>query len=272
MTLPLFSLPENRYFQHFIIGVILFNAAILGLLTQPNLSPDAITLLNTLDDACLVVFIFEITLKLIANRLRFFGDGWNVFDFIVVGIALVPGTGSLSVLRAFRVFRLMRLVNSIPSMRRVMAGMFAALPGTASVAGVLLVMLYVSAIMAVNFFGQVDPDNFGDLGVTFFTLFQFLTMEGWPDVARPIVEKMPYSWMFFIPFILLTTFTTLNLLFGIIVESMEQAKQEEVRDAMAEQGMESSNESEEMRLVLIEQEIRQIREKISALTNRMDGI
>ncbi|MBF0213193.1 MAG: ion transporter [Magnetococcales bacterium] len=268
----LISLPDNRLFQRFIIGVILFNALILGLMTVQDLPPNLVTLLTDLDDACLVIFCFEITVKLMGQHLRFFRDGWNVFDFLVVGVALVPGSGSLSVLRALRVFRLMRLVNSIPSMRRVMIGMFAAIPGTASVAGVLLVMLYVSAIMAINFFGETDPENFGDLGVTFFTLFQFLTMEGWPDVARPVMEKMPYSWMFFIPFILLTTFTTLNLLFGIIVDSMEQAKEEEVRDAMAEQGMEASNESEEMRLVLIEQEIRTIREKISALTSRMDGV
>ncbi|MEO5349084.1 MAG: ion transporter [Magnetococcus sp. YQC-3] len=268
----LLDLPNTRTFQRFIIGVILLNAIILGLLTKQGLQPETINLLETLDHACLIVFCIELALKLLGQHLRFFRDGWNVFDFIVVGVALAPGSGPLSVLRALRVFRLMRLINIIPSMRQVMSGMFIAIPGTASVAGVLLVMFYVSAIMAVNFFGKVDPANFGNLGVTFFTLFQFLTMEGWPDVARPVMEKMPHAWMFFIPFILLTTFTTLNLLFGIIVESMEQAKEEEVRDAMATQGLEASEESEEMRLALIEQEVRVIRERIAALTARMDGV
>ncbi|NGZ07613.1 MAG: ion transporter [Magnetococcales bacterium] len=271
MTPALNALPDQPLFQRFVVAVILLNAGILGVMTDPDLTPRTIRLLSFVDDGCLVVFTFEIVLKLMGQRLRFFRDGWNVFDFIVVSVALIPGTGTMSVLRAFRVFRLMRLVKSIPSMRRVMVGMFAALPGTGSVAGVLLVILYVSAIMAVNFFGEVDPENFGDLGVTFLTLFQFLTMEGWPDVARPVMQELPYAWMFFIPFILLTTFTTLNLLFGIIVESMEQAKEEEVRDAMALQGVDSSQESEEVRLVMVEREIRQIREKITALTVRMDG-
>ncbi|HLA36613.1 MAG TPA: ion transporter [Rhodocyclaceae bacterium] len=264
------SLPENRYFQYTIIGVILLNAVILGLLTVDGLNPTTVSLLTTLDEICLGVFCVELGLKLIGQRLRFFRDGWNVFDFVVVAVALAPATGPLSVLRALRVFRLMRLVDSVPSMRRVMNGMFAAIPGTASVAGVLAVMFYVAGIMATNFFGKVDPDNFGHLGVSFFTLFQFLTMEGWPDVARPIIEKMPYAWMFFIPFILVTTLTTLNLLFGIIVDAMENAKEEEAREDLAEQGIEAPEESNELRLAVIEQEVRKIREKIASIAAQVE--
>lgn len=265
------SLTENRYFQRTIIGVILLNAVVLGLLTMENLDPGVVSLLEFLDDACLVIFCIELALKLIAHHLGFFRQGWNIFDFLVVGVALVPATGPLSVLRALRIFRLMRLVTAIPSMRRVIHGMFAAIPGTASVAGVLFVMFYVAAIMATNFFGAVDPENFGSLGVSFFTLFQFLTMEGWPDVARPVMEKMPYAWLFFIPFILLTSLTTLNLMFGIIVDTMDQAKEEEVRDALARQGVEMSAESDEMRLAIITQEVQTIREKIADLTARVNG-
>ncbi len=130
-------------------------------------------------------------------------------------------------------------------------------------------MFYAGAIIATNLFGEVDPENFGHLGVTFFTLFQFLTMEGWPDVARPLMEKMPHAWLFVIPFILLTTLTTLNLLFGIIVGAMEQAKEEETRDTLAEQGIVAPEESSEMRLAVIEQEVHHIRAKIAALTARI---
>lgn len=263
------SLPDRAFFQRMIIGVILINALILGMLTDTSLSEETVSLLETLDMICLVVFCFELILKLLGQRLGFFRDAWNVFDFLVVGVALVPGSGPLAVLRALRVFRLMRLIKVVPSMRRVVNGMFAAIPGVASVIGVLLVFLYVAAIMAVNFFSEVDSENFGGLATTFFTLFQFLTMEGWPDVARPVIEQMPHSWIFFIPFILLTTFTTLNLLFGIIVESMERAKEEEVRDAMALQGISAEDETDEMRLLMIEQEMESIRRRIKALTVNM---
>lgn len=256
---------DNRFFQHFIIGAILVNAMALGFMTDESLSPAAHARLELLDEICLAIFCLEIAMKLLVHRLRFFSDGWNNFDFIVVAIALAPASGPLSVLRAMRVFRLMRLVTIVPSMRRVIAGMFAALPGVGSVAGVLLVMFYVAAIMGTNFFAEVDPDHFGTLGATFFTLFQFLTLEGWPDVARPVMEKMPYAWLYFIPFIVLTTFTTLNLLFGIIVNAMDEAKEEQAREAMAEQGISSPDESKALRLAVIEQDVKAIRASVAAL-------
>lgn len=250
---------ESKKFQWFIIGVILVNAVILGLLTVSDLSPETLSLLQTLDHICLVIFCFEIAMKLLVMRLSFFKDGWSVFDLIVVGIALLPATGELSVLRALRVLRLMRLASAIPSMRRVVSGMFAAVPGGASVAGVLLVMYYVAAIMGTNFFGKTVPQHFGDLGTTFFTLFKMMTLEGWPDIASDVLELHPRAWIFFVVFIVFTTFTTLNLLFGIIVDAMEQAKEEDARTKMAEQGVVMSEESSEIRLARIEDDVKHIR-------------
>jgi len=250
---------ENRKFQWFIIGVILVNAVILGMLTISDLSPETLHLLLILDHICLVIFCIEIAMKLVVMRLSFFKDGWSVFDLIVVGIALLPATGELSVLRALRVLRLMRLASAIPSMRRVVSGMFAAVPGGASVAGVLLVMYYVAAIMGTNFFGKTVPQHFGDLGTTFFTLFKMMTLEGWPDIASDVLEQHPRAWIFFVVFIVFTTFTTLNLLFGIIVDAMEQAKEEDARTKMAEQGVVVSEESSEIRLARIEDDVKHIR-------------
>ncbi len=250
---------ESKKFQWFIIGVILVNAAILGLMTIDGLSPETEQLLRTLDHLCLVIFCIEIAMKLAVMRLAFFKDGWSVFDLIVVGIALLPATGELSVLRALRVLRLMRLASAIPSMRSVVSGMFAAVPGGASVAGVLLVMYYVAAIMGTNFFGKTVPQHFGDLGTTFFTLFKMMTLEGWPDIASDVLEQHPRAWIFFVVFIVFTTFTTLNLLFGIIVDLMEQAKEEDARTKMAEQGMVVSEKSSEIRLARIEDDVKHIR-------------
>ncbi|MBF0213192.1 MAG: ion transporter [Magnetococcales bacterium] len=263
----------TRSFQNTIIAVILINAAILGLMTSHTLAPSTIETLEWLDHLCLVVFCVELLMKLLVYRTGFFSDGWNIFDFVVVGIALVPSTGALSVLRAMRVLRLMRLVSSMPSMRRVISGMFRSMPGVTSVAGVLLVIFYVSAIMAIGFFRELDPEKFGDLGSTFFTLFQLMTTEGWPTIARDIMKTMPYAWVFFVPFIILTTFTTLNLVVGIIVNGMEEAKEESAREEMVAQGYHISEESNEVRIAMIRNDVKNISEDLekleSALTRLM---
>jgi voltage-gated sodium channel len=264
------SLLAHKTFQKFIIGVILLNAAILGLLTMPGLDSATAHALHWLDQACLVVFCIEIALKLTVQRARFFRDGWNVFDFVVVAIALAPATGPLSVLRALRTFRLMRLVTSFPSMRQVIAGMFGSIPGVASVAGILFVIFYVFAIMAIGFFGHTDPENFGSLGTTFFTLFQLMTTEGWPTMARTLMETSPLSWIFFVTFILLTTFTTLNLVFGIVVNSMEEAKEEAARESMEAQGVSPSHQSAEVRLAIIENTVKSTAADLEALQNAIE--
>ena len=220
------KLINSSAFQRFDIAVILINAAILGAMTTAG-SPETLRLLYTLDMICLAVFVVEIALKFAVMRFSMFRDTWNVFDVIVIAIALLPASGPLSVLRALRVLRLMRLVTVVPSMRRVVNGMFAAVPGGASVAAVLLVMYYVGAIIAVMLFRDISPEHFGTLGTTFFTLFKMMTLEGWPDIADDVIEKSPNAWIFFVVFIILTTFTTLNLLFGIIVDAMNKTREEE---------------------------------------------
>ncbi|MFN3971292.1 MAG: ion transporter [Gemmobacter sp.] len=259
-------LVKDRRFQWFIIGIILVNAAVLGLMTL-GFPPGVQRSLELIDGLCLVIFCIEIALKLAAFGPRFFRDGWNLFDLVVVGIALLPDSGGLSVLRALRVLRLLRLATAVPSMRRVINGMFAALPGGASVAGVLFIMYYVAAIIGVTLFSKTVPQHFGDIGTTFFTLFKMMTLEGWPDIATVVIEQHPRAWIFFVVFIIFTTFTTLNLLFGIIVDAMEKAKEDEVREVMAEQGVEVTETSPQMRIAVIEDEVRHMR----AVLDRMEA-
>jgi voltage-gated sodium channel len=249
---------NDSRFQWFIIILILVNAAILGMMTL-ELPPATLAVLDFLDNICLAIFCVEIAMKLVVMREKFFYEGWNVFDIVVVVIALLPASGALSVLRALRVLRLLRLATAVPSMRRVINGMFAALPGGASVAGVLFIMYYVAAIIGVTLFKETVPQHFGDIGTTFFTLFKMMTLEGWPDIASVVMEQHPRAWVFFVVFIIFTTFTTLNLLFGIIVDAMEKAKEEEVREEMAEQGVVVEEVSDGIRLAKIEEDIRVIK-------------
>ena len=142
----------------------------------------------------------------------FWRDAWSVFDFAVVAIALLPATGPLAVLRALRVLRVLRLLTMVPSMRRVVGALLAAIPGLGSIALVLLIIYYVFAVIATKLFAATHPEWFGDLGRSLYTLFQIMTLESWSmGIARPVMENFPYAWAFFVPFILVATFTVLNL-------------------------------------------------------------
>lgn len=222
--------------ERVIMILIVINAVSLGLETSKTITEQWGWLLHIIDKVVIVVFVVELLGRIALQRLAFFKDGWNIFDFLVVGITLVPteATDSFTVLRALRVLRLMRLITIVPSLRRVVGGLIAALPGMGSIVLLIGLIYYVCAVMAVNLFGEDFPELFGTLGNSLFTLFAVMTLEGWVDgVVKPIMVKFPYAWLFFIPFIIGTTFTILNLFIGIIVNAMQTEHEKEVKEERA---------------------------------------
>jgi len=214
--------------RYSILGVIIFNAILLGLETSPTIMATWGPVIKVLDRICLIIFIVEIGLKLVAFGPRFFRDGWNIFDFLIVAIALLPATQGLAVLRAMRVLRVFRVLNAAPSLRRVVEGFVTALPGMASVFLLMAIIFYIGAVMATKLFGDAFPEWFGTLGRSGYSLFQVMTLESWSmGIARPVMAEYPYAWAFFVPFIMVTTFAVVNLLVGLIVNSMQDAHQEE---------------------------------------------
>ncbi len=223
---------QSPLFQRVIIGVIIFNAVLLGLETSDWVMARSGRLIEALDLLCLCIFVVEILLKLFAQRLRFFLSGWNIFDFVIVGIALVPAAQSISVLRALRILRVLRVISATPSLRRVVEGFLTALPGMGSVFMLMSLIFYIGAVMATKLFGDAFPDWFGDLGASAYSLFQIMTLESWSmGIVRPVMEQFPYAWAFFVPFIMVTTFAVVNLLVGLIVNSMQDAHHEEQNEA-----------------------------------------
>ncbi len=219
---------ERAAFQNFILAVILFNAVVLGLETSDSAMAVAGPLIVALDTACLAIFVIEIVLKIYARGLAFFKSGWSMFDFVIVAVSLVPATQGLSVLRAMRILRLLRVISVAPSLRRVVDGLVNALPGVGSVFLLMGVIFYIGAVMATKLFGAAFPDWFGTLARSGYSLFQIMTLESWSmGIVRPVMEVYPYSWTFFIPFIMVTTFAVVNLLVGLIVNSMQDAHNEE---------------------------------------------
>jgi voltage-gated sodium channel len=219
---------EQAWVTNFIIGVILFNAVLLGLETSDAVMTTAGPLILALDSLCLAIFVFEIALKLFARGWRFFKSGWNVFDFAIVGIALVPATQGFSVLRALRILRVLRVISATPRLRRVVEGFITALPGMGSVFLLMALIFYIGAVMATKLFSDAFPEWFGDLGRSAYSLFQIMTLESWSmGIVRPVMEVFPWAWAFFVPFIMVTTFAVVNLLVGLIVNSMQDAHAEE---------------------------------------------
>lgn len=219
---------EQPWVGNFIIGVIILNAVVLGLETSKQAMALYGELILAIDAACLAIFVAEIVAKLIARGGRFFRNGWNLFDFAVVAIALVPSTGGLSVLRALRILRVLRVVSVAPSLRRVVEGFVTALPGMGSVFLLMSIIFYIGAVIATKLFSADFPQWFGSLGQSGYTLFQIMTLESWSmGIVRPVMVVYPYAWVFFLPFILMTTFAVVNLLVGLIVNSMQDAHQAE---------------------------------------------
>jgi len=219
---------DSRSVQQAITALILVNAVVLGLETSDPIMAVWGAWLVAIDHFILGIFVAEIGLRILAHRLAFFRDPWSLFDFTVVGIALVPASESWAVLRSLRVLRVMRLLSVVPSMRRVVAGLLAAIPGLGSVFAVICIIFYVGAVVATNLFGERFPDWFGSLGDSAYTLFQVMTLESWSmGIARPVMEAYPWAWAFFVTFILVSTFTLLNLFIAVIVNAIQSEQDTE---------------------------------------------
>lgn len=255
---------ESRPVQSFIITLIVINAVILGLQTSVEITARAGGLLHRIDQVILGVFVVEILIKLYAHGLGFFRRAWNNFDFFVVGIALVPASGPLAVLRALRVLRVLRMISMVPRLRFVVEALLHAIPGISSIALLMLIIFYVFAVMATSLFGEQFPQWFGSVGGSMYTLFQVMTLESWSmGIVRPVMEVYPYAWLYFIPFILIATFTMLNLFIGIIVDTMQTMHQEDHKEREhIEQVVHDDSASLAQEVRALRDELRAIREEL----------
>ncbi len=222
------SLVNHPRFERFIIAVIVINAITLGLETSPWWMERFGSVLTFIDKACLAIFAAEICARLTANFSGFWRDPWRIFDFTIVAIALLPATGAFSVLRAFRILRVLRLISQFKAIRRVVTGLLAAIPGMASIVLLLGMIFYIFAVISTKLFAASFPEWFGSLGESAYSLFQIMTLESWSmGIVRPVMEQFPLAWMLFVPFILVTSFTVLNLFIGVIVDAMQKEHAEE---------------------------------------------
>ncbi len=244
-------------FERWILILIAINAVTLGLETSPAIMERFGGFLKVIDRAVLGIFVLEIAARLYADFRGFWRDPWRIFDFVVVAIALVPATGALSVLRAFRILRVLRLVSTVQSMRRVVTGLLNALPGMGSIVLLLFLVFYVFAVISTKLFAEAFPEWFGSLPASAYTLFQVMTLESWSmGIVRPVMEQYPYAWALFVPFIIVTAFTVLNLFIGVIVDAMQSEHEAEAR-------AERDQMISETEQILVE--VKALREEVRAL-------
>lgn len=218
----------GKVWSYSIAVLIILNTIVFGMETYPAIMNAYGDLLTSVDRWLLYVFILEIILRLFAYRLDFFKDPWSVFDFCVVGIAIIPAQDAFSALRAARALRALRLISVFPKLRKVIEGLVMAIPGICAIAGVMAIIICVFALIASKLYGPSFPEWFGNMHLSIFSLFQIMTLEGWPDIVRTVMKEEPFAWIFFVTYILIATFSVLNLFIAVVVDAMQRNHAEDV--------------------------------------------
>jgi len=228
---------DSGLFQNFILGVILLNAVTLGVQTY-NLSSSLSSTLTTLDDIFLGIFVVELIIRISAFGSRpqdFFKDGWNVFDFVVIALAFVPGIReNATLLRIVRLLRVVRVVTVLPDLRVLIQALVRSIPPILSLGVLTLMLMYVYGMIGWILFHEQDPENWGDIGTALLSTFTMLTLENWPTLLDAGMAIHPQSWIFFVSYVLLASFLVINILIAIIINSVEQVHQAEREDERAE--------------------------------------
>lgn len=265
---------ERDAVRNTILGVIIFNAITLGMSTSDVIMGHMGGLLNVIDRVVLAIFVAELALKLFAYGWRFFASAWNIFDFLVVSIGLLPDKQGLSALRGLRVVRALRLLSVVPQMRSVVQALLDALPGMGAVIVMLSIVYYVFAVMATLMYGAAFDEWFGTLGRSLYSLFQIMTLESWSmGIVRPVMLVFPNAWVFFVPFIVITAFSVLNLFIGLLVNTMQTAVEDDA-EAEFEQLrnlVRSETDIIDAHVIELREEIRSLRAELAAARGETDG-
>ncbi|KIC46043.1 voltage-gated sodium channel [Ruegeria sp. ANG-S4] len=265
---------ERKAVTNTILGVIIFNAITLGLSTSPSIQANVGHVLRVIDTVVLGIFVAELLLKFYAYRLDFFKNAWNIFDLVVVTLGLLPNRDGLSALRGLRVIRAMRLLSVIPQMRSVVQALLDALPGMGAVIIMISIVFYVFAVMATLMYGPDFPEWFGTLGRSLYSLFQIMTLESWSmGIVRPVMETHPTAWIFFVPFIVITAFSVLNLFIGLLVNTMQSAVEDEAVEEFSHLRdlVRSETDVVDEHVLELMQEVKALRREVAELKGRDNG-
>jgi voltage-gated sodium channel len=227
------ELRENKLFETFVIGVIIFSALLIGAKTY-EIPSGTLALMHVLDWLVTLFFLVEITVRMIAegSLRRFFTKGWNIFDFIIVAVSLVPIEDSEAALlgRLLRVFRVLRLVSIVPELRVLLNAFLKAIPRMGYVSLLMFVIFYIYAAIGSMFFHRINADLWGNITVSMLTLFRVATFEDWTDVMYETMSVYPVSWAFYLSFIFIVAFVFLNMMIGIVLETLQREHEDYAKE------------------------------------------
>ena len=258
---------DSRWFVNGITAVILLNGVVIGLETVDSIFAQFELWFNICNQVTIAIFVVEAILKIIAHHpkmLNYFKDGWNVFDFIVVVLCLIPSTGHLPMLA--RVLRLLRVVSVIPPLRVLVSVLVRSLPGMCHIVTLTIVIFYVYGVAGHHLFAEVDPTHWESLGISLLSLFRIVTLEDWTDIMYAAMEAYWWAWMYFVSLVLVGTFVVFNLIIAVVIQNHDKAIKESLRDEF-EHLQEGIDEQTHTQLLLAE--IEQIRESMDRLEQRV---
>lgn len=225
---------EAPAFDTGIVAIIILNAILLGFGTSPEINQSYGYLIDIGHNVTLTIFIAEAILKMVAASPRvagYFRDGWNVFDFLVIVFALIPATGQYAIIaRLVRLLRVLRLVSTIRDLRLIVTALVRSIPSVGHVMLLMSIVVYIYAIIGYHLFSEHDPQNWRDLGKSLLTLFNIITLEGWTDIMFKSMELNEFAWIYFVSFVVVGTFVVFNLFIAIIINNLDEAKLERLRD------------------------------------------
>lgn len=263
---PWRRLADNPRFQNTIVGVILANAAVLGMETIPSLVARYGTLFDALNLVFQAIFVAEIAIRLAAFAPRvqdFFKDGWNVFDFAVVAVSLLPDSGAFAnVARLARILRVARLVSLFPDLRLIVGTMLRSVPSMIHVIVLLCVFLYIYAVLGVHLFGPANPAHWGSLPQALWTLFKVLTLEGWIEIQEAGGSPFPGAWMFYASFIFVAVFVVVNLFIAVVIDNLDKVKREQEVDTTAAAALAEPQQALLARIGSLRQELESLEEAL----------
>ena len=219
---------SSKIFKNTIVLIILINSIVLGLITSEAIYAKFGELLEFILSACVVIFTVEITLRIIAKGWKFFLNGWNIFDFLLITMALMPETGAAITFRVFRVLRALRMVSSMKKLRHIVSAILVSAPHVFWAAVLEMIIFYIFGIMGQNLFHEAFPQWFGTLGETVYTLFQVTTLESWSmGIARPVMKVYPWAWCYFVPFVMISSYIVLNVVVGVVVNATSDISEDD---------------------------------------------
>jgi voltage-gated sodium channel len=256
-------LANSPRFQHFILGVIVVGAIVIGVETSATLTARYGAIIGATETLIQALFVAEIAIRVLAYWPRpaaFFRNGWNVFDFAVVATSLLPQAGAFAVVaRLARLLRVTRLVSAFPELRLIIGTMLRSIPSMGHVIALLSLLLYVYAVLGFHFFREADPAHWGSLGAALLTLFQILTLEGWVEIQGAVLDAYPFAWIYFSSFVLVAVFVVVNLFIAVVLNNLDSVKHEQQVDAdraSAHHSLLETIETVRRRLDELEQQLR----------------